>query len=84
MTSLAKRKSRLSVEFSDCIRERGKLREIIMEFSPYGVKVRLKGLRKSFDISPAAIFNRAVFIQVERDRAAKAADKSAKPKKRKI
>ena len=28
MTRLAKRKTRLSVEFSDCVRERGRLREV--------------------------------------------------------
>ena len=73
MSILAKRKTRLSVEFSDCVRERGKLREITMDFTPYGVKVRLKGLRSSFDISPAAIYNRAVMLEVERLRAEKKA-----------
>ena len=45
MSVLAKRKTRCILEFSDCIRERGKLREIVFELSPYGIKVRLKGLR---------------------------------------
>jgi hypothetical protein len=69
MTSLATRKTRLSVEFSDCIRERGKQRNVTMELTPYGVRVRLKGLRSSFEISPAAIYNRAVLLEVERKRA---------------
>lgn len=77
MTSLAKRKTRLSVEFSDCIRERGKLREVTMDFTPYGIKVRLKGLRSVYEISPAAIYNRAVLLEVERRRAEK---KKAKQK----
>ena len=45
MSVLANRKTRAIVEFSDCIRERGKLRPICMELSPYGVRVRLKGLQ---------------------------------------
>jgi hypothetical protein len=68
MTSLAKRKTRLSVEFSDCVRERGKLREVTMDFTPYGIKVRLKGLRSSFELSPASIYNLAVQKEVERRR----------------
>ena len=75
MGQLTKRKSRLVVEFSDAVRERGKLREITMELQPYAVLVRLKGLRASYAISPAAIFNRAVLLDVERRRAEKAAKK---------
>lgn len=73
MTSLSKRKTRLAVEFSDCVRERGKLREITMLFEPYGITVRLKGMRSSYAISPAAIYNRAVLMHVERVRAEKKA-----------
>jgi hypothetical protein len=76
VTSLAKRKTRLSVEFSDCIRERGKLREVTMVFTPYGITVRLKGLRSSFDVSPASIYNLAVAKDVERKRAEKKAKKA--------
>ena len=75
MTSLAKRKSKLSVEFSDCVRERGKLREIVMDFSPYGVKVRLKGMRSAFEVSPASIYNLAVLKFVSAQRAEKKARK---------
>lgn len=77
MAALANRKTRLAVEFSDCVRERGKFREVTMELTPYGVKVRLKGMRQSFDITPAAIYNRAVMIQVEAQRREKAAKKKA-------
>ena len=76
MTSLAKRKSKLSVEFSDCVRERGKLREIVMDFSPYGVKVRLKGMRSAFEVSPASIYNLAVLKFVSAQRAEKKAKRS--------
>lgn len=77
MTSLATRKSRLRVEFSDAVRERGKLREVCFELTPYGVTVRLKGMRSSYEISPAAIYNRAVLLSVEKARA----EKKAKRKK---
>ena len=78
MTSLAKRKTRLLVEFSDCVRERGKLREVTMELTPYGLSVRLKGMRSSFEISPAAVYNRAVLLAVEKARSEKKAKKGAK------
>jgi hypothetical protein len=75
MTKMAERKTRLSVEFSDCIRERGKLREVIMQFSPYGIQVRLKGLRTSYEVTPAAIYNRAVQVSVDKARAERKAKK---------
>ena len=75
MSQLAKRKTRLSVEFSDCVRERGKLREIIFDLSPYGIKVRLKGMRSTFEISPASIYNRAVLMAVEKAKAERKAKK---------
>lgn len=75
MSRLDQRKSRLVVEFSDCVRERGRLREVTMELSPYGLKVRLKGMRSTYNISPAAIYNRAVLLEVERKRAEKKARK---------
>lgn len=74
MTPLANRRTKLAVEFSDAVRERGKLREVVMQFSPYGVTVRLKGMRCSFDVSPASIYNLAVLKAV----AAKRAEKKAK------
>lgn len=77
MTSLAKRKTRLSVEFSDTVRERGKLREVTMDFSPYGIKVRLKGLRSAFEVSPASIYNLAVSKHVQRLREEKKARRHA-------
>ncbi len=75
MTSLATRKTRLAVEFSDCVRERGKLREVTMVLTTYGISVRLKGMRSSYPISPAAIYNRAVLMEVERLRGEQKAKK---------
>ncbi len=78
MSSLAKRKTKLSVEFSDCVRERGKLREVTMVLTPYGVSMRLKGMRSVYEISPASIYNLAVLKEVERRRAEKKKAKKGK------
>lgn len=80
MSSLAERKSRLRVEFSEQVRERGRLRAVTMELQPWCLRVRLKGMRQSFEISPAAIYSTAVKMQVEHARAErKAARKKARP-----
>ncbi len=78
MTSLASRKTRLSVESSDCVRERGKLREVVFELTPYVFRVRLKGMRQSYEVSPASIYNLAVMKFVS----AQKAEKKAKRKSR--
>ena len=78
MSVLAKRKTRCILEFSDCIRERGKLREVIFEVSAYGIKVRLKGLRGSYEIAPASVYNAAVARFVAQKRAEKLAAKEAR------
>ena len=77
MTDLAQRKTRCVVQFSDAVREKGKLREVIFELSPYGVRVRLKGLRQAFDVSPASVYNLAVLKAV----AARKAEKKERKKK---
>lgn len=78
MTRLDERKSRLLIETSDTVRERGALREVVLEPQPYYVVVRLKGLRSRFPISYAAIWNQAVKIEVERQRAEKKSKKRGK------
>jgi len=77
MSVLAKRKTRCVLEFSDTVRERGKLREIIFDLSPYGIRVRLKGLRGSYEITPASVYNSAVARAVARAVAQKRAEKLA-------
>jgi hypothetical protein len=69
MTALAKRKSRLTFETSDCIRYRGKLREVVIEATEYTASVRLKGTRGRFEISWAGVYNLAVKVAVEKARA---------------
>jgi hypothetical protein len=78
MSKLEKRKSRLLVEFSDCIRERGKSRPIVMELFPYAVRVRLKGMRQSVEVTPASIWNLGMMKFVAQKRAEKLAAKKAK------
>ena len=78
MSVLAKRKSKCVLEFSDTIRERGKLREIIFDLSPYGIRVRLKGLRGSYEITPASVYNSAVARFVAQRKAEKLAAKKAR------
>ena len=78
MSVLANRKTRAVLEFSDCIREKGKLRPIVFELTPYGVKVRLKGLRGSYEITPASVYNSAVARAVAQKRAEKLAAKKAR------
>lgn len=75
MTSLATRKTRLSVESSDCVRERGRLREVVFELTPYVFKVRLKGMKMAYEISPASIYNLAVMKFVNAQKAEKKARK---------
>ena len=78
MTDLATRKTKCIVQFSDCIRERGKSREVIFQLTPYGITVRLKGMRTGFDVSPAGVYNLAVRLAVEKTRAEKKAKKGKK------
>lgn len=78
MTALEKRKSRLVVEASDCIRERGKLREVTLELHPYTLSVRLKGMRQSFELSYAAIYDLAVKKFVAQQKAEKKAKREGK------
>ncbi len=69
MSKLCERKSRLVAEFSETIRERGRSREIIVQLSPYNIKVKLKGTRTWYDLSPASCYNLAVAKEVARIRA---------------
>jgi len=80
MTSLDKRKTKLVFTTCDTVRQRGRLREVVLECKPYFAMVRLSGMRTSFAISYATIFETAARIKAERDRAEK---KKAKQERRK-
>lgn len=58
------------------MRERGKLREVTIEAQTHYCNVRLAGMRTRFPISYAAIYNAAVRIHVEKQRAEKRAQKA--------
>jgi hypothetical protein len=77
MTRLEQRKSRLVFVTADMIRERRKLREVVIEAQPRYAQVRLAGLRKSYLISYAAIYSAAVKLAVRQERAEKLARKKA-------
>ena len=68
MTELSKRKSKLVFETADEMREHGRYRPIVAEPHPFHMSVRLKGLKTSYDVSWAAIYQLAVKIQVENER----------------
>ena len=78
MTDLSSRKTKCVVQFSDCVRERGRLREVIFSLTPYGISVRLKGMRTGFDVSPASVYNLAVMKSVAKAREEKKAKKARK------
>jgi hypothetical protein len=73
MTSLGKRKTRLIFTTCDTVRERGKLREVVIEAQTHYAVVRLAGMRKRFPISYATIYQTAAKIAAERLRAEKKA-----------
>ena len=75
MTALSKRKTKLIFCTSDLVRERGKLREVVIEAQTHYAVVRLAGMRTRFPISYAAIYHAAARIQAEQTRAAKKAAK---------
>ena len=78
MTRLASRKSRLLIETSDMVRERGKLREVILEPHPYTVVVRLKGMRQRYEVSYAGIYNLAARLAAEKARQERTLRKAGK------
>ena len=75
MTTLSNRKTRLVFETADTVRENSKLRAVIIEAQPMIAYVRLKGTRRVFPISYAAIYHAAGRIEAERVRAEKKAQR---------
>jgi hypothetical protein len=75
MRSLSQRKTRLTFQTSDVIREKGKLRAVIVEAHPGYCSVRLAGLRSSFSISYGGIYQFAAKCAASELLAAKKAAK---------
>ena len=80
MTSLASRKTRLTILSEDTARYGGKLRRVVVEVDKtgYGGTVRLEGTRTRFPFSFAGLYDYAVKIDVEKQRAARKAQKAGK------
>lgn len=70
MSLLAERKTRLVFETENSIFERGRARKVIVEARPAYARVRLKGYRRGFLISYAAVYHAAVRMAVEEERKA--------------
>lgn len=77
MSNLETRKTRLVFTTCDAVRERGRLREVVLEAQPYIALVRLKGTRTSFPISYAAIYHQAAKIAAAERRAEKKANRKS-------
>ena len=56
MSALANLKTRLIFETEDAVRERGAVRQVIVHATPRFALMRLKGLRRKFLVSYAAVY----------------------------
>ena len=68
MTKLNERKTRLVFETADCYRERGKLRQVVIEANPLTATIRLKGTRTKFDLPWSAFYALAAKAAAEQVR----------------
>jgi hypothetical protein len=75
MTRLTARKTKLTFESADLVREQGRFREVVVEARPEYAILRLKGLRTGYSVPWSAIWSMAVKAQLARDRAEKKAGK---------
>jgi hypothetical protein len=75
VSKLEKRKTKLTFETADEMRERGRYRQVIVEAKPTFAVLRLKGTRKTVTITWAGIYNYATRLEVEHALALKAAAK---------
>jgi hypothetical protein len=76
MTALSQRKSKLTFETGDTMRERGRSREIIIEAEDTFAYVRLKGTRTRFAIEWSAIYTAATKLAAAQQRRERLAGKS--------
>ncbi len=67
MTALTQRKTRLTFETADTVRNR----PVVVECEPYCATVRLKGKRIRYSISWASVFYKAAEIAADNLRAAR-------------
>jgi hypothetical protein len=75
MTALRERKTRLTFETADEIRDRGRYRAVVVEAEPDYAVLRLKGTRHRFQVSWAGLYQYAAKCEVDRLRREKAASR---------
>jgi len=68
MSKLSARKTKLTFETADELRERGRHRAVLVQVFPAYATLRLKGMRQSFTITYGAIYHQAVKIEVAAQR----------------
>ncbi len=77
MTALSKRKSKLQFETEGEVRDRGKMRQVVLECEGTFARVRLKGTQSRFPITYRAIYEYAAKCAADQVRREKAAAKAA-------
>jgi hypothetical protein len=78
MTHLTKRKSKLVFTTADTIRYKGKLREVVVEVTPYIATCRLSGTRTRYEMSWSGVFTHAARVYADKVRAERKAKRKAR------
>lgn len=81
MTALQERRTRLTFETADSVRSRGAYRAVVIEAEPRTCIIRLKGTRKRYSVSWAAVHDFAAKQEADALRREKAAAKKAPAKR---
>jgi len=82
MTALDQRKTRLTFQTADELRETGKTRAVIIEAEPAFAVFRLKGTRHRISVSWVGLYQFAAKCEADRARRDKLTDRRAKKEKR--
>lgn len=77
MSHLTKRKSKLVFTTADTVRYKGKLREVVVEVSPFIATCRLSGTRTRYEMSWSGIFAHAARVYADKMRAERKAKRKA-------
>jgi hypothetical protein len=77
MTHLTKRKSKLVFTTADAIRYKGKLREVVIEVSPFIATCRLSGTSTRYEMSWSGVFTHAARVYADKVRAERKAKRKA-------
>jgi hypothetical protein len=77
MSHLTKRKSKLVFTTADTVRYKGKLREVVVEVSPFIATCRLAGTRTRYEMSWSGIFGHAARVFADKQRAERKAQRKA-------